>query len=236
MPPIRRVRQHVNPLSSKYASPASAPDWAGVFANPQLPLHLDIGCAKGDFVREMAQQVQDWNFLGLEIREPLVERALLRHEAAVKAGASRNLYFIFCNANNSLKSVLAHYPGELQRVSIQFPDPWFKKRHQKRRVVQPALVAVLAELMPAGAWVWLQSDIEEVCVEMCDRFDENSSFARQGVAQEEADKEETDKEVADKKSIEWLPASPFPAKTDRERVGIEKGLPVYRAKYVRAYP
>lgn len=214
LPPIRRVRQHVNPLSSKYSSPAKAPNWAEVFANPQLPLHLDIGCAKGDFVREMARQVPGWNFLGLEIREPLVERALLRHERAVQAGVSQNLHFIFCNANNSLKPVLAAYPGGLERVSIQFPDPWFKKRHQKRRVVQPELVAVLAELMPANGWVWLQSDIEEVCAEMCDRFDESPAFVREGT--------------------NWLTESPFPAKTDRERVGIEKGLPVYRAKYVRS--
>jgi len=212
MPPIRRVRQHVNPLSSKYANPASAPDWQTVFEDPQRPLHLDIGCAKGDFVREMAQQVPEWNFLGLEIREPLVERALLRHEKAVQAGAARNLHFIFCNANNSLKPVLSNYPGGLQRVSIQFPDPWFKKRHQKRRVVQPELVEVLAELMPADGWVWLQSDIEEVCMEMCDRFDESPFFTRE--------------------SADWLSESPFLAQTDRERVGIEKGLPVYRAKYL----
>lgn len=213
MPPIRRVRQHVNPLSSKYSTPAIAPDWSAVFSNPQQPLHLDIGCAKGDFVREMAQEVPDWNFLGLEIRKPLVERALMRHEKAVEEGAFRNLHFIFGNANNSLKSVLADYPRQLQRVSIQFPDPWFKKRHQKRRVVQPELVETLAALMPVGGWVWLQSDIEAVCVEMCDRFDENSSFTREG--------------------NDWLAMSPFPAKTDRERVGIEKGLPVYRAKYLR---
>ena len=213
MPPIRRVRQHVNPLSSKYANPADAPEWERVFADSQQPLHLDIGCAKGDFVRGMAQQLPEWNFLGLEIREPLVERALIRHEKAVLSGATRNLHFVFCNANNSLKPVLRDYPGKLERVSIQFPDPWFKKRHQKRRVVQPELVDTLAEIMPVGGWVWLQSDIEEVCAEMCDRFNENPLFAREGT--------------------DWLSASPFPAKTDRERVGIEKGLPVYRAKYVR---
>ncbi|MGB3789104.1 MAG: tRNA (guanosine(46)-N7)-methyltransferase TrmB [Phormidesmis sp.] len=206
MPPIRRVRQHVNPLSHKYAIPAAAPDWIKVFANPQLPLHLDIGCAKGDFVREMAHQVPDWNFIGIEIREPLVERALIRRDQ----DQQRNLHFVFCNANNSLKPLLASYPAKLQCVSIQFPDPWFKKRHQKRRVVQPELVNVLAELMPAGGKVWLQSDIEEVCAEMCDRFDESPAFER---------------------SENWLSESPFPAKTDREKVGEEKGLPVYRAMY-----
>lgn len=215
MPPIRRVRQHVNPLSSKYANPVGAPEWNQVFSDPQLPLHLDIGCGKGDFVRQMAALVPEWNFLGLEIREPLVERALIRRDQAEQ----KNLHFVFCNANNSLKPLLAGWPGgcPLQQVSIQFPDPWFKKRHQKRRVVQPELVAALADLMPAqlkgDAMVWLQSDIEEVCVEMCDRFTENPAFVRTG--------------------DRWLTESPFPAQTDRERVCKEKGLPVYRAQYVR---
>ncbi len=210
MPPIRRVRQHVNPLSSKYANPADAPDWNAVYANSRLPLHMDIGCGKGDFVREMADKLPDWNFLGLEIREPLVERALIRRDRANQ----KNLHFVFCNANNSLKPLLENWlECPLKTVSIQFPDPWFKKRHQKRRVVQPELVEALAELMPAGAMVWLQSDIEEVCVEMCDRFTENADFIRAGT--------------------HWLSESPFPAETDRERVTQEKGLPVYRAKYVR---
>ena len=209
MPPIRRVRQHVNPLSNKYATPAATPNWSEIFANPQLPLHLDIGCAKGDFVREMADQVSGWNFLGLEIREPLVERALIRRDR----DQQHNLHFVFCNANNSLKPLLADCPAQLQCVSIQFPDPWFKKRHQKRRVVQPELVDTLAELMPAGGRVWLQSDIEEVCVEMCDRFDTHPAFERKGA--------------------DWLSESPFPAKTDREQVGEEKGLNVYRAMYFR---
>ncbi len=208
MAAIKRVRQHVNPLSNKYSTPAAAPDWGDVFKNPQLPLHLDIGCAKGDFVRAMAHQLPDWNFLGLEIRAPLVERSLMKRDR----DHQHNLHFIFCNANNSLRSVLANYPGGLQRVSIQFPDPWFKKRHQKRRVVQPELVCVLADLMVrSDSMVWLQSDIESVCVEMCDRFDEHPAFSRDG--------------------IKWLGDSPFPAKTDRERVTQEKGLPVYRARY-----
>lgn len=212
MPPIRRVRQHVNPLSNKYSTPATAPDWGAVFADPQLSLHLDIGCAKGDFVREMSMQVPDWNFLGLEIRAPLVERALMRRDRTrAETGTQQNLHFIFCNANNSLRPVLADCPAPLACVSIQFPDPWFKKRHQKRRVVQPELVEVLADLMLAGGVVWLQSDIEEVCLEMCDRFDEHPAFVRE--------------------SAEWLSESPFPAKTDRERVGEEKGLPVYRMRY-----
>ncbi|WP_225913889.1 metallophosphoesterase [Leptolyngbya ohadii] len=112
---VVRVRQHVNPLSDKYQQPASAPVWEKVYAELKQPLHLDIGCARGQFVLEMAQQLPLWNFLGLEIREPLVIQAnKLREEAGLT-----NLHYVFCNANNSVRSLLASLPaGVLQRVSI----------------------------------------------------------------------------------------------------------------------
>ncbi|NEP16718.1 MAG: tRNA (guanosine(46)-N7)-methyltransferase TrmB [Leptolyngbya sp. SIO4C1] len=211
MPLVRRVRQHVNPLSDKYAQPAVPPDWQSVYERPQQPLHLDIGCGKGYFLRDMAAVCPDWNFLGLEIRQPLVEQALRWRDRQ----RLKNLHFIFGNANNSLRPLLESW-GEalqLQRVSIQFPDPWFKKRHQKRRVVQPQLVEELAQFMPQTGWVWLQSDIEAVAQEMCDRFGEHPGFERQG--------------------DDWLAETLLPAQTDREQVTLAQGKPVYRALFIR---
>ncbi|MEO0455282.1 MAG: tRNA (guanosine(46)-N7)-methyltransferase TrmB [Cyanobacteria bacterium P01_A01_bin.114] len=205
-----RVRQHVNPLSDKYGQPAQPPSWQTVYAKPQQPLHIDIGCGKGVFARDMAVACPDWNFLGLEIRQPLVDQALKRRDEA----GLKNLHFIFCNANNSLKPLLESWNEglPLQRVSIQFPDPWFKKRHQKRRVVQPQLVQELAQYMPVGGWVWLQSDIEAVAQEMCDRFTEHPSFDRQG--------------------DRWLSENLLAAQTDRECVTLAQNKPVYRALFL----
>jgi tRNA (guanine-N7-)-methyltransferase len=170
-----RVRQHVNPLSHKYQGIPVLPDWGTVYGQPQQPLHLDIGSAKGHFLRAMAIACPDWNFLGLEIRAPLVDYCLQLRDAA----GQDNLHFMFCNANTTLTALLGSLPaGLLQRVSIQFPDPWFKKRHQKRRVVQPELVAVLAQALPQAGQVIVQSDVEAVAVEMCDRFAEHSAFQR----------------------------------------------------------
>ncbi|HYX17380.1 MAG TPA: tRNA (guanosine(46)-N7)-methyltransferase TrmB, partial [Nostoc sp.] len=139
-----RVRQHVNPLGKKYQTPASPQDLEKIYAKPNQPLHLDIGCAKGQFLVNMAKIEPNWNFLGLEIREPLVVEAnKLRSELGFT-----NLHYLFCNVNNSLHSILSSLPpGSLQRVTIQFPDPWFKTRHAKRRVVQPELVADLANYL-----------------------------------------------------------------------------------------
>ncbi|MBD2082070.1 tRNA (guanosine(46)-N7)-methyltransferase TrmB [Leptolyngbya sp. FACHB-17] len=205
---IVRVREHVNPLSRKYQTPTTPPDWNQVFADPSLPLHLDIGCGRGIFLLKMAQADPKWNYLGLEIREPIVDQALeWRNEAGLK-----NLHYIFCNVSNSLQPILASLqPGTLARVSIQFPDPWFKRKHQKRRVVQPEIVATLAEFMNPGAIVFLQSDILDVAKKMVDRFAESPRFVRE--------------------DSDWLPDNPLPIPTERELMVTSFGDPIYRATF-----
>lgn len=209
--PFIRVRQHVNPLAQKYQKPVNPINWEKIYANLQQPLHLDIGCARGRFVLNMAQIEPSWNFLGLEIREALVVEA---NRLSSELGLT-NLHYVFCNANNSLKVLLSSLPpGILQRVTIQFPDPWFKTRHAKRRVVQPELVADLANYLPVGGVVFLQSDMEFVAVEMCDRFMENPHFQRIGTG-------------------EWLAENPLQVPTEREISTQSKGEPVYRALFER---
>lgn len=217
---MTRVRQHVNPLNIRYAIPVTPPPWSDIFARPEQPLHIDIGCAKGYFISDMAQLCPDWNFLGLEIREPLVEQALKHRD---QMGLT-NLHMLFCNANNSLRPLLASLPQPPQRVSIQFPDPWFKKRHQKRRVVQPKLVTVLADHMPTGAWVWLQSDIESVALDMVQVFGANPQFSRSFKPPEPSPSGTTGP---------WLTNNPLAAQTDREKVTLSQGKPVYRALFIK---
>ncbi|BAZ85847.1 tRNA (guanosine(46)-N7)-methyltransferase TrmB [Dolichospermum compactum] len=208
MSPVR-VRQHVNPLASKFQTPAASPEWEKIYIQPNLPLHLDIGCARGRFVLKMAQVEPNWNFLGLEIREPLVVEAnRIRDEMGLT-----NLHYVFANVNNSLVSLLSTLPlGSLQRVTIQFPDPWFKNRHAKRRVVQAELVTELANYLTPDGVVFLQSDIEFVAVEMCDRFHEHPAFEKLG-------------------TTTWLAQNPLPVPTEREIATQNKGEPVYRALF-----
>ncbi|MBX2863754.1 MAG: tRNA (guanosine(46)-N7)-methyltransferase TrmB [Leptolyngbyaceae cyanobacterium MAG.088] len=204
----------------RYATPVTPPPWAEVYARPEQPLHIDIGCAKGYFISDMAKVCPDWNFLGLEIRESLIDQCLNHLDQL----GLNNLHILFCNANNSLRPLLTSLPKPPQRVSIQFPDPWFKKRHQKRRVVQPQLVADLAEFMAPGAWVWLQSDVETVAEEMVNVFSANACFHRSF----------TPPTPSPPGTIgPWLTQNPLPAQTDRERVTLEQGKPVYRALFIR---
>jgi tRNA (guanine-N7-)-methyltransferase len=207
---IVRVREHVNPLSRKYQTVVSPPAWDRIYAMPSQPLHLDIGCGRGRFLLQMAQRQPDWNFLGVEIREPLVEQA----NGYIAELELTNLRYLFCNINNSLRSLLNSLPtGTLQRVTIQFPDPWFKRKHKTRRVVQPDLVADLAEFLAVGGTIFLQSDIQEVAEEMRDRVAAHPAFVPS--------------------QPDWLPLNPLPIATERELSTLKSGAPVYRTLFVK---
>ncbi|NJK40860.1 MAG: tRNA (guanosine(46)-N7)-methyltransferase TrmB [Acaryochloridaceae cyanobacterium SU_2_1] len=206
---VVRVRQHVNPLSKKFQTATPTPDWQAIY-EVQQPLHLDIGCAKGQFLLEMAQIRPDWNFLGVEIRQPLVEQANWHRDRL----GLRNLHYLFGNINVSLPVLLSHH--SVQGVTIQFPDPWFKRRQQKRRVVQPQLVDELSRCLQPGGFVFIQSDVKEVAIEMRDRIATHAAFILAPSGQD------------------WLTHNPLPIATERERQTLEQGLPVYRSLFERA--
>ena len=165
--PRVRVHQHVNPLSPYYTAPPEPVDLEEVFADPTLPLHLDIGCARGRFILRMALAEAGWNFLGVEIREALVVEA---NEIAAEEGL-QNLHYEFCNAMIWLGKLLENIPvGALQAVTIQFPDPWFKKRHAKRRMVNSELVGSVVNKLASGGQVYVHTDIEFLSDEMFKLF------------------------------------------------------------------
>lgn len=206
---VIRVRQHVNPLSSKYQSSAIAPDWTEIYDHPTQPLHLDIGCARGQFLIELAQAQPERNFLGVEIREPLVLRANADREAL----GLRNLHFLFCNINVSLANLLA--PNALDSATIQFPDPWFKKRHQKRRVAQPELIQTLSTQIRPGGYLFVQSDVLAIAEHLYTEINAHPAF------QPSPD------------SNPWMNHNPLAIATEREQFTLSQGRPVYRAWFTR---
>lgn len=207
------MRQHVNPLSRFFQLPLELPGPEALFPRPQQPIHLDIGCARGRCLLALADLNPDWNHLGVEIRRPLVTSA----DRDALASEHRNVRVLFCNANISLSHWLqALPPGRLQRVSIQFPDPWFKRRHRKRRVVQPELLLAIAAALPPDGELFLQSDVLEVIEPMVALTELCVGFTRP----------ETD-------TRPWREDNPLPVPTERERYVLEQDLPIYRVLYRR---
>lgn len=204
-----RIRQHVNPLARKFQQPIPIPDWQDIYAKSDRPLHLDIGCARGKFLLTMAQLHPETNFLGIEIRKLLV---IDGNKTKDELGLT-NLHYLFGNINSSASVLLESLPSNtLETISIQFPDPWFKKRHSRRRVVQPELVEILVDYLGSGGKVFIQSDIEEVAREMSDRFAVNPWLTQHH-------------------DTTWLDSNPLAVPTERELHVLEQNLPVYRVLF-----
>lgn len=200
-----RVHQHVNPNSPYYRQEPEPLVLANVFADPDLPLHLDIGCARGRFILNMAEIEPRWNFLGVEIREPLVDEAnRLAYESE-----RQNLHYVFSNAMLFLGKLLSEIPaGRLQTVTIQFPDPWFKKKHAKRRMVNAELVDAVARHLAWNGRIFVQTDIECLAAEMFEVFRYDERLTEMPVNE-----------------------NPFAVKTEREIAVEAKELPIYRSVF-----
>ena len=169
------MRQHVNPLSKNFFEIDPIPPLNQVFENPKLPLHLDIGCASGDFLFELSLKNKNWNYIGIEIREKLVLNANLK----MKSRENKNLYFSFGNANNIFnqsnnKSII----NFITSISFNFPDPWFKKKHHKRRVIQPKLISLLSHSMKKGSLIFIKTDVRDLFDHMELTISESTKFKK----------------------------------------------------------
>ena len=175
-PKRKKLRQHVNPLAAQHQTPVKlADDWVvSSFANPALPFVIDVGCAKGGWPLQFAQSNPHLNVLGLEIREPCVAYAL-RRKAYWKVP---NVHFLSLNANVDLNRIFMDIKrtSDVDLVTIQFPDPHFKARHKKRRVVNESFVSCIAENLSPEKRVFIQSDILEVSEHMVECFSDNPRF------------------------------------------------------------
>ena len=113
----------------------------------EAPTVLEIGFGNGETLVRAAAESPKLNFLGVEVHLPGLGRCLLEAE---RAGLS-NLRLIQADAMDVLRSQLP--PAALAMVCLYFPDPWPRKRHHKRRLVQPGFIALLARvLQPQGVF------------------------------------------------------------------------------------
>jgi len=154
-----KMRQHVNPLSKVFNDIKPIPHINYIFNHYDKPLHLDIGCGSGNFLINLAKHNKNWNYIGLEIREKLVYKSKLK----LKEESIDNLFFAFGNAEYLIEDCIGKFPaGIVSSVSFNFPDPWFKKKHHKRRIIQPQLIHKISQLMANGGYISIKSDVEEL--------------------------------------------------------------------------
>ena len=148
-------------LAPKYVVPFEAhlADWAGHFGRA-APMVLEIGFGMGGATAAIAAARPDINFIGVEVHEPGVG-ALLK---LIDEGSLPNLRIVQHDAVEVLRHMVPQ--KSLAGVHIYFPDPWHKKRHHKRRLIQPGFVSQLVSYLAPGGYLHCATDWEPYAQQM----------------------------------------------------------------------
>lgn len=144
-------------------------DWEATFSNSG-PRIVEIGFGMGDSLITMAQAHSENCYLGIEVHKPGVGRLLSR----VMELGIENLHVYAEDAVQVLEACLM--PGSLDGIQIYFPDPWHKKRHHKRRLIQPEFVDLAVSRLRQGGWLHLATDWEPYAEHMLSVLEVNTSI------------------------------------------------------------
>ncbi len=195
------------PLPAFSKIPTIAP-WPDLFGNTH-PLELELGMGRAYYLFERARAALSHNIVGIEYKEAFVKQA----NAKKKREAINNLHAIFGHA---WTLVPALFEAEtLSNITVNFPDPWWKKRHQKRRIINPDFLGILVSKLQIGGTLFLQTDVSALFESYLQIFKEHPaldcSLHPQGL----------------------LLDNPMQAQSHREKKCLEFGIPIYRALVIK---
>lgn len=176
------------------------------------PIEIEIGSGRGGFVFERCDARPDVTLLGLEIR--LKWAAIVDERLRARGYGARAR--VFCaDAREALERLGPE--GSVSVIYLHFPDPWWKKRHEKRLVMGERLVAAMARLLADGGEVFVQTDVEERAALYEAELSANPALTPAG----------------DDPGSPRLNANPYGALSPREHHAVSDGLPVHRLRYRR---
>ena len=135
------------------------------------PVVFEIGFGNGASLAEMAKNQPDNNYLGVEVHRPGVGQLL----NLIENYQLTNLRVECTDAVELLKQRVPN--NSLDRVQLYFPDPWHKKRHHKRRIIQPSFVELLAKKIKLGGHLHMATDWQHYAEQMLDDLSDSSHFA-----------------------------------------------------------
>ncbi len=144
-------------------------NFEALFGN-NLPVTLEIGFGNGVSLAEMAEQSPEKNFLGIEVHRPGVGRLL----HLIKEKELTNVRVMDDDAVEIIKNRIPK--KSLDRVQLFFPDPWHKKRHNKRRIVQTSFVGLIASRLKVGGVFHLATDWEPYAEHMAELMLASTQF------------------------------------------------------------
>lgn len=200
-----RIRQHVNPLDVFFETFRGEKPTL----DPGRELEVEVGCADAQFLFERAAKEPERQYVGLEIREDLVKWV---NRKARTTGLP--VTAVFCHAQLHIKTIFP--PASAARVYVNFPDPWFKRRHRDRRMVDAVLAEQLAYLLRPGGDLFVQTDVWDIALDAMASFDGDDRF-----------------ENAAGEWTFWRAGNPYGVRSWREQNAEETGLPIWRILYRR---
>jgi tRNA (guanine-N7-)-methyltransferase len=151
-------------------------DLAALFGR-EAPRCLEIGFGAGDVIGTLAETHPHIDYLGIEVHRSGVGRLMLR----AQLGALKNLRLICNDAVDVLRDHIAD--AAFDEILVFFPDPWHKKRHHKRRLIEPSFVAMAAAKLRSGGVLRLATDWQAYAEQMltvCNANPELESLSREG--------------------------------------------------------
>ncbi|MBF8970822.1 tRNA (guanosine(46)-N7)-methyltransferase TrmB [Streptococcus sp. NLN76] len=125
-------------------------NWRHIFGNDN-PIYIEVGSGKGQFVSGMAKNHPDINFIGIDIQKSVLSYALDK----VLATGVPNIRLLWVDGDS-----LSNYfePGEIQRLYLNFSDPWPKKRHEKRRLTYKSFLETYQAILPSQGEIHFKTD------------------------------------------------------------------------------
>jgi len=146
------------------------------------PIWLEIGFGNGDALVDMASRYPETDFIGIEVHEPGVGQALMGIEAAQLG----NVRIIRHDAMEVLQQMIS--AAALNRVLLFFPDPWRKKRHFKRRIVQNEFVELVADKLDTGGVLHCATDWQDYAEWMLEKLQNSNKLINQSTTGEYSDR------------------------------------------------
>lgn len=129
--------------------------WSEVFGN-ENPVHIEVGMGKGRFIMDMAALNPDINFVGIEMYDSVLIRALQKMEEKENEGTlPQNLFFMRMDAR---ELPLVFEKGEVAKIYLNFSDPWPKERHAKRRLTSRQFFERYDQILAAQGVVEFKTD------------------------------------------------------------------------------
>lgn len=129
--------------------------WNQRFPKKQ-PLHIEVGMGKGRFLMDMAKLHPEINYIGIEMYDSVLLRALQKRERLEEEGLKLNNLMFMCVDARILPDIFEK--GEVRRIYLNFSDPWPKARHAKRRLTSREFLARYSQILTTGETVEFKTD------------------------------------------------------------------------------